>query len=73
MFRGEESESHRQTDFVIIANASGLAANKKTLISLERGQPSYAAKAAWCGSKATNAQSGPRSRKLDIRQAGGPQ
>ena len=36
MFRGEESQSHRQTDFVIIANASGLAANKKTLISLER-------------------------------------
>jgi hypothetical protein len=36
MFRGEESQSHRQTDFVSIAHASGLAANKKTLISLER-------------------------------------
>jgi len=36
MFRGEESQSHRETDFVSIAHASGLAANKKTLISLER-------------------------------------
>jgi hypothetical protein len=62
MFRGEESQSHRQTDFVSIAHASGLAANKKTLISLER------ASHLWCGSKA-NAQSGPRSRKLGIRQA----
>src|SRR3954451_16944118 len=38
MFRGEESQSHRETDFVSIANASGLAANKKTLISLERAR-----------------------------------
>jgi hypothetical protein len=35
MFRGEESQSHRETDFVSIANPSGLAANKKALISLE--------------------------------------
>src|SRR3954466_12450837 len=36
VFHGEESQSHRETDFVSIANASGLAGNKKTLISLER-------------------------------------
>jgi hypothetical protein len=36
MFRGEERQSHRETDFVSIAHASGLAANKKKLISLER-------------------------------------
>jgi hypothetical protein len=36
VFRGEESQVQEDTDFVTIANASGLVANAKTLISLER-------------------------------------
>jgi hypothetical protein len=36
VFRGEEGQSHRESDFVSIANASGPVANKKTLVSLEK-------------------------------------
>jgi hypothetical protein len=36
VFRGEEGQSHRESDFVTVANASGLVAKRKTLISLEK-------------------------------------
>lgn len=36
VYRGGGGPSHREGDFVTVANASGLVANKQTLISLER-------------------------------------
>jgi hypothetical protein len=36
VYRGEGGPSHRENDFVSVSNATGLVANKQTLISLER-------------------------------------
>jgi hypothetical protein len=36
VYRGGGGPSHRENDFVTVANASGLVANKQTLISLEK-------------------------------------
>jgi hypothetical protein len=36
VYRGEGGPSHRENDFVSVSNATGLVANKQTLISLEK-------------------------------------
>jgi hypothetical protein len=36
VYRGDGGPSHRESDFVSVSNASGLVANRQTLISLEK-------------------------------------